>query len=86
VDDESVEPGLEPVRITQCGQVPPGSKVSILDRVARELRVAEDQSGRRVQPRNGRADEHRKGVMIASLRSLDETTLVHGCLGFGTTV
>ena len=31
-----------------------------------------------------RADELGEGVMIASPRSLDEASLVHGRLGFGT--
>ena len=50
----------------------------VLDRVSRELVVPEDQSGSRVQPRDERAGQHREGVMIASLRSLDEFSLVHG--------
>jgi hypothetical protein len=53
-------------------------KKSVLDRVSRELVVPEDQSGRPVQPRDERAGKHREGVMIASLRSLDELSLVHG--------
>ena len=40
-------------------------------------RVPEDQSGCRVQPRNGRAGERREGVMIAPLGSCDEIELVH---------
>jgi hypothetical protein len=40
--------------------------------------VPEDQSGGRVQPRDEQAGEHREGVMIASLRPLDEFSLVHG--------
>ena len=51
---------------------------SILDRVSRELVVPEDQAGRRVQPRDEHAGKHGEGVMIASLRSLDELSLVHG--------
>ena len=50
----------------------------LLDRVARELRVVEDQSGRRVQARDVPADEHGEGVMIASSGPLDENSLVHG--------
>jgi hypothetical protein len=51
---------------------------SVLDRVSRELVVPEDQSGRPVQPRDERAGKHGEGVMIASLRALDELSLVHG--------
>ena len=64
------------------GQVPPGADEGVLDRVSRELAVPEDQAGGRVQPRDGRVGERREGVMIASLCSLDETSLVHGRLGF----
>jgi hypothetical protein len=77
-EDQSVEPGVEPIGITQARQVPPGSDVGILDRVSRELLVPEDESGRRVQPRDERAGKHGKGVMIASPRSFDELSLVHG--------
>jgi hypothetical protein len=40
-----MEPRIEPVRIAKSGQVAPGSDHGLLDRVARELAVAEDQSG-----------------------------------------
>ena len=53
------------------GQVPPGSDERLLDRVARELRVAEDQAGGRVQPREVHVEERGEGVMFASPRSLD---------------
>ena len=39
--------------------------------------VSEDQAGRGVQPRDERAGEVGKGVMIASPRTLDELSLVH---------
>jgi hypothetical protein len=39
--------------------------------------VPEDQSSSRVQPRDEQAGKHREGVMIASLRSFDEFSLVH---------
>jgi hypothetical protein len=75
-----MEPGLKPFRVAKPGQVPPGSKEGVLDRVSRELAISEDQPGGCVQPRDGRAGKHGKGVMIARLRSLDETSLVHVCL------
>jgi hypothetical protein len=78
-----VEPGIEAVRIAQPGQVPPGSDEGVLDRVSRELAVPEDQAGGSVQPRDGRAGQHREGVMIALPRSLDETSLIHGRLTCG---
>ena len=78
VHGEAVEPGPEPVRVAQPGQVPPGSDHRILDGVARELRVPEDEPGGRVQPRERRVDERDEGVMIAPLRPFDECSLVHG--------
>jgi hypothetical protein len=77
---QSVEPGVEPIRVAQPGQVPPGSDEGILDRVSRELAVPEDEASGRVQPREGSAGDRGEGVMIALPRSLDETTLVHGRL------
>ena len=40
--------------------------------------VSEDESGRRVQPRDEQPGKRREGVMIASLRQQDEFSLVHG--------
>ena len=48
-----------------------------MDRVARELRVPDDQAGYSVQPRKGRIDERGERVMIASSCPLDESLLVH---------
>ena len=75
--DEAPEPALEPIRIAQGWQATPRADEPILDRVSREIVVPEDQSGSSVQPRDEHADEHRKGVMIASLCSFDEFSLVH---------
>ena len=78
IDKQSVEPGIEPVRIAKSAQVLPCLERRLLDRVARELRVPEDQPGGRVQSRKVRADEHAEGLMIALACPLDETCLVHG--------
>ena len=48
-----MEPRIEPVRVTQPGQVTPGSDERFLDRIARQLAVPEDQPGGRVQARDG---------------------------------
>ena len=71
-----MEPGIEPVRIAETGQVAPGADERFLDRVARELRVAEDEPGCRVQPRETPVDQQGEGVMIASLCSCDGFSLV----------
>ena len=80
VDSQAIDPGIEPVRIAETPQIPPGPEQSLLDRVARELRVPEDQAGCRVQPRDGAADKLGEGVMIAMPCLLDEPSLVHGHL------
>ncbi len=77
IDGESVEPGVEPIRVAQARKVTPGSDERFLDRVSREIAIPEHQSGGRVQPRDGQVDKIREGVMIASLRPFDETVLVH---------
>ena len=76
--DETAQPSLEPIRITERGEAAPCADEPILDRVSREIVVPEDQSGGSVQPRDEHAGEQRKGVMIAPLRPLDEFSLVHG--------
>ena len=81
-----MEPGVEPLGVTQHPEVAPGSDERLLDRVAGQLRVTEDEAGGPVQPRAGIAGKHGEGVMIAATRSLDETSLVHGRLGFGAMV
>jgi hypothetical protein len=78
VDGQSSEPAVEGGRIAQSGQITPRPDERILDGVPREVVVPDDEPGRRVQARDGRAGERGKGVVIALLRSLDESSLVHG--------
>jgi hypothetical protein len=78
VDDKSVEPGVETLRIAQSGQVAPGPDERLLDRIARELAVAEDQAGGRVESRCSCPREHREGVAIAPTCAFHERPLVHG--------
>ena len=73
-----MEPGIEPLRFAQPGQVAPGSHHGLLDSVARELPVPEDESGGRVQPRERTVEERAEGVLVTSGRSFDEASLVHG--------
>jgi hypothetical protein len=77
VDRQSVKPDIEPIVVAQTRQVAPGSKACLLDRVSRKILVPEHESGDGFQPRDGRADERREGVMIAPTRSLDEIPPVH---------
>jgi hypothetical protein len=77
VDDKLAEPGVESLGIAKPAQVTPCVEKSILDRVMSKVGVSEDQSGRGVQPGDGRSGEHGEGVMIAPLRLLDEVPLLH---------
>ncbi len=76
-NEETMEPGVEPIRVAQPREISPGADQRLLDRVSRELAIPEDESGGCIKPRDGRTGKHREGVMIALLRLLDETTLVH---------
>jgi hypothetical protein len=80
VDGQAVDPGVEPVRLAEATQVAPGTEQAILDGIARELAVPEDQAGSRVQPRDRPTDELGEGVMIALPRQIHEPSLVHGHL------
>lgn len=78
IHKEAVEPRVEPVRITKSGQIAPGPHEGVLDRIARELAVPEDEARRRVHPSRRSRGKHGEGVVIASPRLLDELSEVHG--------
>ena len=80
IHGESVQPRIEPVGFPKLREVAPGSDQPLLDRVACELGVTEDQARGLVQPHDGGAGELGEGVMIASPRTLHEPSLVHGRL------
>ena len=84
MDDQPVQPGVETIRVAQARKVAPGADERVLDRVPCEFGVPDDQPGDRVQPHDGQVDERGEGVMIASPGPLDETSLVHVRLCFGT--
>lgn len=48
VDEDPVEPGLEPGRIAQGGRSTPGAQQRILGRVLRLVLIAEDQAGQSI--------------------------------------
>ena len=80
IDGQAIDPGVEPIGLTKASQVAPGPEETLLDSIARELVVPEDQASGRVQPRDGRVNELGEGVVIALPRPLDELSLVHGHL------
>jgi hypothetical protein len=80
VHGEAIQPSIEPVGFPKLREVPPGSDQPLLDRIACELRVPEDEASCAVQPHDGHAGEIGEGVMIASPCLLHESSLVHGRL------
>lgn len=77
VDQQAEEPGIEPVRVTKPGQVSPGTDERVLDRVARELRVPEDEARGSIEAGGRRRGEQGEGVVIAPRCPLDERPSVH---------
>ena len=76
-NDETAQPGIEPIRVPKGRKVPPGCDESVLDRVSRELGISEDQAGGGVEPCDGHAGKLSEGVMIALPRPFHESSLVH---------
>jgi hypothetical protein len=73
-----MEPRVESVGLAQPGKVAPRPNEGLLDRVARELAVAEDEAGGRIQTGRGRACQDGEGVAIAASRLVNERPFVHG--------
>lgn len=75
-----MQPGIEAIGVAQCPKVAPRPDERLLDRVAGQVGIAQDEEGGCVQPGETDIDERGEGVMIASPRSLDESSLIHGRL------
>src|SRR4051812_624833 len=71
-DEEPVEPGVEPLRIAQGADVPPGPDERLLDRVLGGIPVAKDASRDRVQAVVRGGPEGIECLVIAPLCALDE--------------
>ena len=71
VDDHLAQPGLEPRRVAQARQLPPGADDRLLGRILGSVRVPEDQAGEREDPVRGGADERGEGVVVPPHRPLD---------------
>ena len=84
VDDQSMQPGVEAIRITKPGQIAPGTDQALLNRILGQVRFAEDQPGGCVQPPKSAVDELGEGVMIAPPRPLDELSLIDVRLACGS--
>lgn len=75
VDEQPVEPGVEPLRVAQRGQIAPGSDQRFLGGILRELGVAQDVASGRVQPIDGTAGKHAEGLAVSALCPVDELRL-----------
>jgi hypothetical protein len=73
--EEPVEPGVEPIRITQPADVSPGLDERLLGRVLRSVPIAQDQGGDRIQPSERTRGERGEGFMIALPRPSCEVSL-----------
>ena len=75
VHQQSMQPGVEAIRVAQRGQITPGTDKGVLDGVRRTIRIPEHEPGGRVEAGDRGACQLGEGVMIASPRSLHEVTL-----------
>ncbi len=74
---ESMQPGVEPVRVAKPGQIAPRADEGVLDGVARELRITDHEPRGPIQADRRATRERGEGVVIAPSRLLDEASLVH---------
>src|SRR5206468_10224327 len=79
IDEEAVEPGVEPVRIAEAGQLAPGDHQCLLHRILGPVDVAEDSLSNREEPVRAGACQDAKGLPVAQLGLLDEIA-IHRCL------
>jgi hypothetical protein len=75
IDEEPVEPGVEPLDVAQRGQIPPGPDQCFLGCILREFGVAQDHASDGVQPIDGATGEHAEGLAVSASRSVDEFRL-----------
>ncbi len=73
-----MQPGSEPLQLTEPGQISPCPRQCLLDSVAGEFRVPEDEADASVESDQGVTDEHGRRVMIASPCSHDQLLLLDG--------
>ncbi len=78
-DDEAMEPGVEPVRIAESGQVTPGDHQRFLHGILGPVDVAEDPLRDREEPVATHADQVGVCLPVPASCRLDEIT-IH-CVG-----
>ena len=79
IHEEAIEPGVEPVRIAEAGQLAPGDHKCLLHRILGPVDVAEDSLADREEPVTTGSREDAKGLTVAQLSLLDEIA-IHRCL------
>jgi hypothetical protein len=82
VDEQAVEPRVEPLRVTDGSDVQPGREKRVLDRIGRVVVAAEDQPGGAMEAVGGGSSKGREGIMIAAPGADDEVS-VHRVPAFG---
>jgi hypothetical protein len=75
IDEQAVDPGVEPVGISKRGQITPGPDEGVLHRVLCLLEIPKDEPGGGIQAGDRGACQLGEGVMIAVPRSLHEFSL-----------
>jgi hypothetical protein len=76
-DDDATEPAIESTRIAQSRQFLPHADEALLDSIARQLSVTQDEPGGCIEPEDMRASERLERVVVASLGFVDEVAPVH---------
>jgi succinyl-CoA synthetase beta subunit len=77
VDEQPMQPGIEPVGIPERGQITPGPDERVLDGILGPFDIPEHEPGGRIQTGDRGACQLGEGVMIAFPRSLHEVSLHH---------
>ena len=85
-DQQAMQPGIEPFRVAQRGQITPGSDQCVLHGILGPFGVPEHEPGGRVQARDRGACQLGEGVMIASPRLLHEVSLHHAPQGLARSI
>jgi hypothetical protein len=75
VDEQSMEPGVEAIGVTDGADVEPGGHERLLDGIGCAVVAAKDQPRGPVQPIEGTRGERREGVVVAVPCSKDEVSL-----------
>jgi hypothetical protein len=76
-----MQPGIEPVRVTQTAYVEPGLEERILHGISGVLVVAEDEPGGPEEPVGRAGGQCREGIEIPPLRPNHEVSLHRSTLG-----